>query len=435
MIRTCNMVLFFFCLLGMGRAGLCEEISVAPGDGTIALALEGANAGDVLVLGRGVFAANAILPGGVSIRGAGAGATRLTVASVTALQCPAGENTISRLEIAGALGAPQMGITARGPVRIENVRFVNLRAGVRLNSAPLSDVVACEFEMCEIGVRAMDGASPTVWGCRFEKCMLGVFSAEGAPLISNNFFHTGLAGVQIFAGARGRMAIVRNNLFWRVGRYAVEVHQRTDPAEAPSVRNNMARDCRRLMMSTEQLADRLSHVLVINMDGPLLRDRNRMEIAIDEQDREIRAGEAGLSIDQDGVIAVSNLANMRWGVREGFEKKGTRHWIGLEPAWFNPGLGTPASAGPGRRYGDAKLIVVNGVVEEEQVLARRGIGMGDVTRSVDNDAGTIEYRTAEGEVIRFDGRRYLGEAELQPSGPAYWSKRAGGSGVRPEGGD
>ena len=187
-----NAARFLFAgFVGVWLTGLCAvngaEIDVAAGDGTLAAALTRAKPGDVLKLAVGEYRGCVIVPEGVTVRGAGPDKTKMTGKGHTLIGIGGARVTLAGIEL--QVGEDmERGVDSDAPVRIECCRFVKFPHGVALRGAPLSDVIACEFKECSIGVRAIGKASPTVWGCRFDGGRLGVFDMDGAPYIRNNLF-------------------------------------------------------------------------------------------------------------------------------------------------------------------------------------------------------------------------------------------------------
>ena len=390
-----------------------KQIQVKPGQGTIAAAVVSAQSGDLLLLTAGEFHDSLTLPEGVHLKGAGADVTRLLLTGDIGIECQGSGEVISDMTIEGELTKLKVGVSSDHPVRVERVRFEHLKVGVFLKRAPLSDVVACEFDDCEVGVWGEMNASPTVWGCRFEKCGLGVYGNEGATQIHNCLFLDSLAGIQQFVGAPDRLCIIRNNVFMRCGRFAMEFLQRTEPIGAPSIRNNVVYQCRAVLMGTPEIASRTSHILMKGVFEPIFRDTQRQEIDVQYPERSITIGEPGLSIERNGSVKLGAQALVRnRGLHTGWRGDTRAAWIGIEPAWTTPGTRAPAGNIPVRFNLDAQPIIVNGQIEEYQVLELMGRTHADGSREEDAQRGIVTYTFDDGTTVLFDARRYIGEANL-----------------------
>jgi len=401
-----------------------EEISVEPGKGTLSAALAEAEPGDLVLLAAGDYFDAASVPEGVQVRGAGAGETRLILegdGSAVGLTITGPDSTVADMTIVGRLSATQRGIHSRDPVRIERIRFTNLRAGVHLEVAPLTDVIACHFEDCQIGVYADLAASPTVWGCRFQRCQIGVFAVEGGPYVRNCLFHDSLVGVQLFAGAAKSMAIFRNNIFYQVTRNPFELKSRQPLPESPSIRNTVVVKCDSFGNGTLQLFERTSHGLIAQTREPLFRKSSEGEINILYGDRGMFGAVNPYQILEDGRVVNGNRPlTRRRGIRAGSDAPKSKGDVGIESGWLhsgvNAGLDEPQ---PPVRF-EPPVYVSNNELEERAMLERWGISVDEGGRVVNDDERVVDYigTNADGEAvtIRFDISRYWGEADL----PVEW---------------
>ncbi len=411
--------------LAIPFGAMAEEITVEPGEGTLSAALAQAQPGDLVTLEAGDFFDAVSVPAGIQVRGAGADQTRLILAgdgSAIGLFIDGPGSSIGDLSVVGRLSASQRGLLSEHPVRIERARFSNLRVGVHLEVAPLSDVIACEFIDCRTGVQADITSSPTIWGCHFKRCQIGVFAAEGGPYIRNCLFQQSLIGIQHFVGAEKSMGIFRNNMFHQVSRNPMELQSRQPLPEAPSIRNTVVHHSGSFGNGTYQLFERTSHGLIWKCPEPLFRKSSEGEINILYSDRGMFVGIANIQVMDDGRVIVGNRALLaRRGIRAGCDAPTAKGDVGIESGWratgVNAGLNKPQ---PPVRF-EEPVLVSNNELEERAHLERLGISVDEGGRVVDDDARTVDYvgTDANGEpvTITFDISRYWGEANL----PVEWT--------------
>lgn len=393
------------------RAG---DIAVSPGPGAIGAALNSAREGDTLLLAAGEYQESIELPTGVSIVGAGAEKTTLIGTGYAVINCRGRHIKITDLTIKGA-DETVRGVNSNEPVRVERCRFVGLREAVALMTAPLSDVVACEFIDCGIGVRAIGGASPTVWGCAFKGGNIGVFAMDGSPYIRNNCFVGMKAGIRMVP-ADAQPPIVRNNVFARCDTAGIEVLVgRRPPISPASIRNSIFVDCGAAVVGSKESLLGTSHAVFHGIADPAVRTQEGTS-AVDAQAACIWNADPGLSIGESFTMVIEREEHCNGrGIRLCSEAPGTTGTIGLEPAWRSVGIGTQAAL-PAPRFGGERLIA-NSVSEQYQYL--QVLGRRSSAQSTGNENGVRVDRQVftdgrEPTELVFDISRFYGEMGLQP---------------------
>jgi hypothetical protein len=344
------------------RSACADIIPAAPGPATITAAAAKAREGDTIQLAAGEYSDSVELPGGVILEGAGAGKTTLTATGYAAINCRGPGVKIAGLTIKPGEKTTR-GINTSTPVRVERCRFVGVKEGVALMTAPLSDVVACEFINCGIGVRAIGEACPTVWGCVFKEGDTGVFSMEGMPYIRDNLFRGQRAGIRMVVG--DEQPIMRNNLFLECRDAGIELLAKETPISAPSIRNAMFDGCGAAVTGDAGLLKSVSHCLIHEIKTATLKAGERSIVEADP----------GVAVDSTGYITLSHedLAEGK-GVKAGGDEDGRVAWVGLEQPWWHPGVDAPKDLPP-LRFQPPDL-VANAVKEEYQYLQLRKLGMG-----------------------------------------------------------
>lgn len=407
-MRPALLIIGLFAAAVIARA---DEISVEPGDGTISAAASKAHEGDVLVLAPGEYRDSVVLPKGVSLTGAGADQTTLIGTGFTAISCAEGENTIARLTIRSG-EENNDGIASHGPVRIERVRFVDVLEAVSIESAPMSDVIFCEFNGTMIGVRAVKGASPTVWGCVFRDCGMGVFNIDGAAYVRNSVF---VGCKDAIVTATGEMPIIRNCAFLSCGN-VLHTYKGQRGAGYPSFRNNIIDDCESIFISSDKSRAVLSHSVMFPETEHTFQDTdgNPLSIVVDES---VVTADVGASLDGATLTFSDREPLDDKGIRLCNEPEGTVGNIGPDPALVPLGVGAPDVGTPALRY-IGSVRKVNCVHEEylylgylgdyrmvEQSLTTRdGVRVDEVKIEVDDELRTFI----------FDINRFFGEMVITP---------------------
>ncbi|MEX2217959.1 MAG: right-handed parallel beta-helix repeat-containing protein [Phycisphaerales bacterium] len=392
-------------LLLLSLPALADEHKAAPGDGTISAAAAKAKEGDTIVLEAGEYTDSVRLPGGVTLKGAGAGKTILTGKSYAAIYCEGPHVTISGLTIRHAEGVVR-GVNTSTPVRVERCRFEKVPEAVALMTAPLSDVVACEFHECGIGVRAIAESAPTVWGCRFTGGRIGVFNMEGAPHIRNNVFDGVETGVRLVVGENADGAIIRSNVSHRCRNAAIEAESRAEPIFGPSIRNNIAVGCGTAVIAPAGLARRITHNLAHECGEAPFRDKAGKTL-----ESENARDDPKLAFTPEGDVAIG-AQEVTAGKGLG-AAKGEAADIGPEKGWGRFGCAAAAELPP-VRFGETKI--ANSVREEYQYLGVLGARMsGQSLQQKDGKAyDVMEATGADGKPleVRFDISRFFKERGL-----------------------
>jgi hypothetical protein len=387
-----------------------DEIKVAPGPGAIAAALAKAKEGDVVKIAAGEYSESVEVPGGVTLEGAGADTTILTATAYAAINCRGPHVRISGLTIKPA-EATVRGINTSLPVRVERCRVVGVKEGVALMSAPLSDVVACEFVDCGIGVRAIGGACPTVWGCVFKGGGMGVFSMDGSPYIRNNLFNGTKDGIRMMSH-QIQQPIIRNNVFLKCSGAGIELLPNREAMFGPSIRNSVFVECGAAMVGDKAPLSNVSHSVVHGVAAPALRTKDGAEaIALDAA----AIVDPGISVDDANKVSVAHaeLVDAK-GVRTCMEPQGTTGTIGLEKDWRQVGVNATATLPPVRFGG--KRLIANSVGEEYQYL--QVLKRPRSKQSVGSDGGVkVDMHTpGDGKApatIKFEIDRFFAESSIK----------------------
>jgi len=389
-----------------------DEHHVKPGPGALAAGLAKAKSGDVVRLAAGEYAESVTIDAGITIDGAGAEKTIIVSKEYAVLNCRGPEVRIVGLTIRGKKGNVR-GIDASDSVRIERCRFEKLNEAIALMAAPLSDVVACEFVECGIGVRAIGGASPTVWGCAFKGGNIGVFGMNGSPYIRNNLFDGVKTGIKSAPGDSDG-GIIRNNVFFGCETAAIELFETKPAFGAPSIRNSIMIRCGAAVLAPANLASSVTHAVVHEVKGPPFRDsegtvtRKIGENGLSEHELTVNVGK-DFTVKSEPADALQDR-----GVRLWSEKEGTTGTIGLERAWSRVGTGATADLPP-QRFGGERLIA-NSVSEEYlyvRSIGRRSVGQGlNHEKGVPVDRLKFDDGKKPGE-IAFDLSRFFGEAFIK----------------------
>jgi hypothetical protein len=402
-----------FLAFAIARFSAGEEIKVTPGAGALVAALAKAKAGDVIKVGAGEYPESVRVPGSVTIEGAGADRTTLVGTDYAVIDCTGAHTRIVGLTIRGGEKTVR-GVNAERPLRLERCRFLAVNQAVGLMAAPLSDIVACEFIDCGVGVRAIL-ASPTVWGCAFKGGTVGIVSIEGAPYVRNNLFQGMKKGLGMDPG-KTEPAIIRNNLFIGCEEAAVVLRGGRERLSAPSMRNMVVVHCGAAVIAPKDLVSRVSHAVLHRVRGSAFRDPEGMEtLRIGEA--AIQEGDAGITVENEFRITVSNGAVVEArGVRLPAEPKGTRGIIGLDQEWRQVGVSTPTGLPPIRFAG--MPFIANSVHEEYQYLEVLGRRKGG-TQALLSENGIMVDRLQledgrEPAELIFDVSRFYSESELAP---------------------
>lgn len=396
--------------LSLAHAVLADEIAVSPGKDTIAAALTKAKAGDTVKLAAGEYTESFSLPGDVTLKGAGADKTVITGVKGATINCQGPHNTVSDLTVKGSKDAFR-GVNTSTPVRIERCRFVNVPEAVAMMGAPLSDVVACEFVDCGIGVRAIGNACPTVWGCSFKGGNMGVFAMDGSPYIRNNLFQGNKVGVRMLPHEI-QPAIIRNNDFVDCTDSAVTVLEPRNGFGGPSIRNNIVANCGAAAEVPAKFAGDTTSNLYKVTKAPAFKDAKGTEVPTTGNTE----GDAGVAVSATLAVTLAHPELVEGkGVRLSSEAPGTKGTIGLEKAWMQVGVGATAPLPP-VRFGGAMLIA-NSVGEEYQYLQVMGRGMGGQSMGKENGVTVDRQTPGDGQKpaeFVFDISRFFSESGMKP---------------------
>lgn len=384
-----------------------DVLEANPGAGTIAPLAAKARDGDTIRLKAGEYTGSVELPEGVTLEGAGADQTILVGTAHAAVNCAGPRVKITGLCIKSGEGTIR-GVTSRTPVRVERCRFDGVKEAVALMTAPLSDVVACEFINCGIGVRAIGEACPTIWGCSFKGGGMGVFAMDGMPYIRNNVFSGQRAGLRMALGSQ--QAIVRNNLFLDCKDAGIELMGAS--AFGPAIRNNIFGRCGAAITGEADLLRNTSHFLVFGVQAPAFRDKAGA-MALEAP---AAGADPGIDMGPDGTLVIANQQIVEnKGIRASGDPEGHAAWIGPERAWWRAG---PAAAGelPPVRFNEGALLA-NAVREEYQYLQLRGVRL---CRQATGRENGRQYDTMscvdQGNPVelKFDITRFFGEMSIKP---------------------
>jgi hypothetical protein len=396
--------------LALSHSAVADDIAVSPGKDVVAAALAKAKAGDTVKLAAGEYTESVVLLGDVTLQGAGADKTTITGVKGVTINCQGPHNRITDLTVKGS-AEPLRGVNTSTPVRIERCRFVKIPEAVAMMGAPLSDVVACEFVDCGIGVRAIGEASPTVWGCSFKGGNIGVFCMHGSPYIRDNAFVGVKSGVRTLPHD-SEPGIIRNNAFIDCTDGAVVVLSSPDIFSGPSIRNNVVSNCSAAVIAPASLTRGVTHNLFNMNAGQAFRDDKGAAVTAPDNIE----GDAGVAVSDALSVKVAHpeLVNGK-GIRHSWENPGTAGTIGLEKEWLQLGIGAAGTLPPARFGG--KRLIANSVAEEYQYLQLTGRKMG--RQSMGKDGGVSVDRMTPGdgkkpEELVFDISRFFSESGLKP---------------------
>jgi Right handed beta helix region len=409
LVQSCGaLACLVLSLFGVARA---EDIPVVPGAGALAAALAKAKSGDVVKVAAGEYNESVVVGEGVTIEGAGASESILIAPEYAALNCQGPHVRVVGLTIRGGEKNVR-GVNASQPVRIERCRFENLKEGVALMAAPLSDIIACEFEGGGIAVRAIGGASPTVWGCVFKNCQTGIFAMNGSPYVRNNLFD-GVKNAVRFIPNTTRLGIIRNNVFVECEKSAIEVVGEGALA-SPSIRNNIFIRGGAALVAPSTLSSRVSHCVLSTVPSPPFRDADGKAT--------LNVGESGLveseppvSVGQGGLVQIiePKVLDGR-GARLCAEAEGSIGSIGLEKSWLQLGIAATGTL-PAQRFGGTMLIA-NSVKEEHLYLETLGRGFTKQALikqdGIHTDRITLDGNGKPEEIV-FDISRFFGEEAVK----------------------
>lgn len=402
-----------FAVVLVSASNVCAKtIRVEPGHDAIAQAMRSANYGDTIMLAPGRYNESVRLLAGITLRGASPDETVIVGqqdASITVL----GRKVVVRdIEVRGS-PATQYGIQSEYPVRLERCRFRDLQAGVSLASAPLSDVVFCEFQNCEIGVRAVNEASPTIWGCAFRNGTRGVVVEDGGPYIRNNLFHN-LETALTLNTRHSHTMIVRNNIISDCTSAGIALNR--SPLQSPfaSVRNNIFSGCKTAARGSKDLLKGVTHCAMDQCE-----QASDPPGAMNPDSHHLVSESCELTVAEDGSITIDkpNVLNGH-GMRQAHESRGTAGDIGLSDGVQQPGCQPGQSAeAPPIRF-ESEPYIANATCEEHQFLRLRGLRM--VSQSLYQrgdtryDGITVNIGGRQRE-IRFNVDRFYGESPfMQP---------------------
>lgn len=390
-----------------------EVFEVTPGKGTVAAAAAKAKAGDTLKLAAGEYIGSIDLAEGVTLEGAGADVTTIVGDAMASINCQGPRVVIAKVSIKPG-EKTRRGVNASSAVRVERCRFVGVDEAVALRGAPLSDVIACEFLDCGIGVRAIGEASPTVMGCLFSGGRMGVLSMSGMPYIRNNVFMKQDNGIRMVPGEE--QAIIRNNFFGECKEAAVAIlPAKGDLVGAPSMRNNVFHGCGAAATGNAAVLETTSHALVQGITAPAFRSETGAEV-LKVGERNISEGDSGMKLGEAGQLKVTNAELLDGkGLRAAGDAKEHTPRIGVEAAWTVIGCRATAAL-PGERFREP-ILIANAVAEEYQYL--RTLGLQLVQQSLETSDGyKIDKMSCKGPAgpvtLKFNISRFMGEAMIRP---------------------
>lgn len=277
--------------------------------------------------------------------------------------------------------------------------------------APLSDVIACEFIDCGIGVRAIAEASPTVMGCGFRGGRIGVFALGGAPFIRNNAFVEVEEGVRVVARS-SNPPILRNNIFLGCTKAGVVVSMEPEGVFVPVVRNSIFADSpAAIVIPPVDQPGSIGFGIIHAVAPPPIKDEK---------------GNASLDAAAARFQTVDPQATVSPEFEIRFKDRDVVAGKGLRPAAAPPGaacdlgptlvqLGVkatiPEDAAPVRW--SSPQFVANSVAEQYQAMAM--LDFRSVKQAVQKDAGGRKdvHTSAAGSVISFDISRFFGEQSIE----------------------
>lgn len=382
---------------------LAADIPVKPGTGTLTIAAGTATEGDVLVLEKGEYRDAVTLSAGVTLRGAGAGESVLIATGRFAVQCDGEGVTVNGLTIKGD-GETLRGINTMSAVRIERVRFENIKEAVALMGAPLSDVVHCDFIDCGIGVRAIAESSPTVWGCRFKGGNLGVLAIGGSPYVRHCVFDGVSEGCRVSPGGS---PMIRNNLFVDCPTAVILLSSKDDSASA-WMRNNVYVRGTSALVGTMESVNGLTHSVVHGLTGPIVANDSGSAVG----------APAATVVEADTAVTVADDGTINWGTREALDGKGVaaggdaadaRRDIGPQATLTKVGAAAPADAeSPPVRFRDQPYIA-NSVSEEYQALRMWRLRSSEQSMKSGPEGPTDTHDTGGKEIV-FNIARFFSES-------------------------
>lgn len=383
-------------------------IVVEPGPGAIGAALANAGPGDVVEVRAGEYQESVRIPEGVTLRGAGADVTTLIGTDFAAIHVGGPGVVISGLTIRGGEETVR-GVDSDLPVRIERCRFVGLREAVGLRVAPLSDVLACEFEDCQIGVRAIGEASPTVWGCIFRGGSIGVFAMQGGPYIRNNLFDGVEQGLRLVLRSPNTM-IVRNNVFRDCKIAGIMILGSENELLGLSIRNSIFDGCGIAMQGHESDFKSVSHAIVRGIEAPAFR-LNSGGAPVDMDMSSIFEVDPGLEVKDGYRIIIAHPQHTKdKGLRHPIQTRDALGEIGVEEAWVTLGVRSEAELPPAR-FGGERLIS-NVITEQYQYLRLLGTMPRQRHMSYQDGVPLDTHLLPDGRSLVFDISRHRGEAMI-----------------------
>jgi hypothetical protein len=405
----------WFRALVIGLTASCcsaDIIPAAPGAGTISAACAKAKEGDTIKLAEGEYADTAQVPAGVTVEGAGASKTIVNANGYAAINCAGARVVVRALTIKGGTSSTR-GINTSQSLRVERCRFDHVKEAVAMMSAPLSDVVACEFVDCSIGVRAIGGACPTVYGCLFSGGDMGVFAMDGMPYVRNCIFSGSKVGIRILPG--DETAIVRNCLFVSCKDSAIDLLSKDSALFGPSIRNCIFEGCGAAMIASTALASRTSHCVVHAVPQPAFHDKGGAEV-FKVAERSISEGDCGAAVGPGGAVTFAHPELLDGkGVHAGGDAADVPARIGIEGAIRVVGCGMNGDLPP-VRFTPPNMIA-NAVAEEYQYMKMSGLSSSN--QGVGEEAGRrFDELTCDRQgspvKLRFDITRFWDEMSIRP---------------------
>ncbi len=390
---------------------VADEIRAAPGKGTISEVAAKATAGDVILLESGEYEDAFTLGAGVTLRGAGAEMTILRSSERVVVRASGPRVTVCDLTIRGD-GETLRAVDASGPVRVERVRIVEVKEAIALMGAPLSDIVACEFVDCGIGVRAIAEASPTVYGCVFSRGRMGVFAMGGAPYVENNAFVDLEEGVRAVPKGTNQ-AMIRNNLFLRCAKSGVVVAMGQDALSVPMIRNSIFQDCPVAIITPKSDIPALIKCAVLhNVPEPAVRDE-KGEASLELAAHGFAKEDPGLTFGKDFSVTITHQqVVVGKGVRRASEPQDVVSNLG--PTLSKLGVSAPVPEGAMMVRWNHPKFIANSVSEEYQAMRVLGLRSSkQATMSTPNGQQDI-HTGADGATFSFDISRFYGENSLKP---------------------
>lgn len=373
-----------------GCTTIADTIPATPESGNVAKVLREAKPGDVIQLKAGEYREPISIPDGVWIEG-DAETTTVVVDGPFAITLGT-ESRLSGVTIRKGKGG-DIGAEVRGSARIERCRFVELRTGVRLALSPLTDVLACEFVDCVVGIETSHGC-PTVWGNIFVGGATGI-ETDAEPFIKNNVFVQNWRGVS--RGAllpRGSChAVIRDNLFLECKGAGIFILMSDWAEDSPFITHNVFSQCRIAVNSEQRVLEGVRDCLVDSSRSSPFQNNKQEEFN--------RVGTQGI---EEGNLKPS-VANttLRYELLAPIGKRRVGDGaptVGPEPEWRIFGVHATAPLPPLRTM-KSHPVVINSRAEQAQLAKQRRwrIKSGPVKLAGKTPTESMNFETPDGEEV------------------------------------